>query len=77
MIYVRIELWPGGDKDKRETIGEALIANDGLGTEQVGNYNFQLFGKRQRPLQKGKVKNFSRKTKHVWDLVKLVLEESR
>lgn len=39
MLYVRVEIWPGGDRSKAVVKGEATIANDGTGTETVGNYN--------------------------------------
>lgn len=39
MIYVRIELWPFGDRDRRAVLGEMVIANDGTGTKNIGNYN--------------------------------------
>jgi hypothetical protein len=37
MIYVRVELWPCGQKDKARLIGEMEIGNVG-GNTQWGNY---------------------------------------
>ncbi|VVB50640.1 Uncharacterised protein [uncultured archaeon] len=39
MLYVRIELWPGGDRDRRKVLGEMAIANDCSGSMATGNYN--------------------------------------
>lgn len=38
VIYVKIELWPFGDRDQRRTLGEMVIANDGSGSQTKGNY---------------------------------------
>lgn len=41
MVYVRIELWPGGDPSQRQLLQELVIANSG-GTERVGQYRAAL-----------------------------------
>lgn len=38
MVYVRIELWPSGDRERAQLLQELVIANDGTGTERVGTY---------------------------------------
>ena len=38
MVYVRIELWPGGDRTQARLLQEATIINDGTGTADEGNY---------------------------------------
>ncbi len=38
MVYVRIELWPKGDKREARLLQELTIANDGTGTVMSGNY---------------------------------------
>jgi|GEM_PF-1437618 hypothetical protein len=38
MIYVKIELWPFGDRNQRKTLGEMVIANDSSGSATKGNY---------------------------------------
>lgn len=43
MLYVRIELWPKGLKEKARLLGEAFIANDGKALDHgVGHYNAKL-----------------------------------
>lgn len=46
MIYVRVELWPGGRKESREILGEAFIVNDGTTSGksggQLGRYHAML-----------------------------------
>lgn len=37
MIYIRLEMWPRGDRKQSRLMGEATIANVG-GTETRGNY---------------------------------------
>lgn len=38
MIVVRIELWPGGDKTRKQDLATVVISNDGSGTDRVANY---------------------------------------
>jgi hypothetical protein len=42
MIVVKIELWPHGIRDKAREIGRIVIANDGSGTKEEGNYEVAL-----------------------------------
>jgi hypothetical protein len=42
MIVCKIELWPRGDKTKARTLGTVVIANDGTGTPEHGNYDVAL-----------------------------------
>ena len=41
MIYVRVELWPRGNRSGARVLGEATIANAG-GTRSRGNYQVRL-----------------------------------
>ena len=80
MIYVRVELWPGGSRDGAQCLGEGLIANDGTGTATRGNY-LGMFSKRggfsgdlatgdvSRVLRRVKFEGFSRKWEHAWKLL--------
>lgn len=38
MIYIRIELWPGGNRHRAKTLSEVVIANVG-GDQEEGIYN--------------------------------------
>lgn len=42
MIVVKIELWPHGNPETVREIGRIVIANDGTGTRELGNYNVAL-----------------------------------
>lgn len=75
MIKITAELWPGGDPKQRKTLGLCIIANDGTGDTNKGNYVFSLTGKRGRELSNGKVQTFPRRRKDVWALLALVLKE--
>jgi hypothetical protein len=84
MIYIRIELWPMGNRSIAKCLAEGVIANDGTGTPTRGNYR-ALFSKRggfKGDLASGRVKNtlrvselvgFNRKREGVWDLLRYCL----
>jgi hypothetical protein len=38
MLYIRVELWPWGERERRKTLAEMVIANDGTGSNEEGNY---------------------------------------
>lgn len=38
MIKVTVELWPQGRSDDAQTLGVALIVNEGTGDDALGNY---------------------------------------
>lgn len=75
MLYVRVELWPHGNRDAAKVIGESYIANDGTGTSERGNYNFRILGKGGRTLKTkvDRVIDFPRQSYHVWHLLKRIL----
>lgn len=71
MIVVRVELWPFGDKTRARHLGTAVIANDGTGDPQTGNYWVKLYGKgeKRRLWRETVVADFPRKRLLVWDLL--------
>lgn len=77
MIVVTIELWPGGDRSRKELLGAATIANDGSGTPTVGNYRYAL-GKRKGvgTWKEGEIKGFPRKRLGGYDLLLRVLRDA-
>lgn len=78
MIVIRVELWPYGFEEQKETLGTAVIFNNGTGTKSSGNYR-AIFGKRgqdllktirgRRPWREVEVKDFPRERLLGWDLV--------
>ena len=66
MIQVEIKLRSARGRKYDRILGVVVIANDGTGTAEEGNYEFALshagvyFGKRKEPYKKGKVKGFKR-----------------
>lgn len=85
MIKVTVELVPFGQEDHpgRQVLGEAIIYNDGTGTDKIGNYR-AMFGKRDGHLSRpprdygrtwlgtwreSRVEGFPRKRLLVWDLL--------
>lgn len=85
MIKVTVELVPFGDESHpgRQVLGEAIIYNDGSGSDKIGNYR-AIFGKRdghlaRPPKDYGRtwlgtwrettISGFPRKRLLVWDLL--------
>jgi hypothetical protein len=70
MVRVTVELIPHGDESRPRTLGVMEIANDGTGTDHVGNYGGTLHaeytGAEGRP---GRVEKFFRRKQSVWSLV--------
>ena len=87
MIYIRMELWPRGNRDAAEVLGEGLIVNDGTGTRTRGNYNVVLskrggFGRASNlrradvanVFRRVRVEGFARTQLVAWRLLHLALE---
>lgn len=83
MIYIRIELWPGGDRKRAKLLHEGVVWNRG-GTAARGEYGYKLsvtggfeasedvmrtctMGR--RVLRAGDVRDFPRKRLSAWDLL--------
>jgi hypothetical protein len=77
MIYVRVELWPLGFREKAKVLGEAFITNTGRGNKNVGHYTYRINGKLGRHMSSGEVTGFPRQRLHMWDLLKRVLVAAR
>jgi len=85
MIVVKIELWPKGVPGSAIEIGRMYIANDGTGSENVGNYDGVLcrrgtidipeplspFG--PQGTRQGRVENHKRRSLVVWKLIQKML----
>jgi hypothetical protein len=76
MIYVRIEMWPHGDKSRARLLGEGKISNEG-GTAEIGDYSAVLLkspeyakeGNVGKAWRSGEVKGFPRLKLGPWDLL--------
>ena len=74
MLYVKIELYPGGNAKKRILKSQLAIVNDGTGNYQVGNYDVTLLrNKGDAGCVLGRVTNFPRQTGSPEALVILAL----
>lgn len=74
MIVIKVEMWPLGDESKAYEIGRGVIANDGTGTDERGNYDVRLlksdvYAKRPGVWKKGRVEGFPRRVLGPWDLL--------
>ena len=90
MIYIRIELWPRGDRSRKRLLHEAVIANDGTGDMSTADYHASL-SKRggfkcdddrlarfdlKNVLRTAEVTGFKRKQESAWLLIKRVLGDA-
>lgn len=84
MIVVRIELWPGGLKKFSRHLGTAVIANDGSGDRDEGNYDvilgkfgeedpFRILKVQSAVWKSGRVEGFRRRQRGPWDLLAMSL----
>lgn len=83
MIYIRVELWPKGDRSRPRSLGEAVIENVG-GDEKVGAYRMSIskpagFADPTHPRagecwKQDGLEGFARQSKlGAWDLLLLML----
>lgn len=78
MIRVTVELVLAISPDRSRLLGIAEIANDGTGTEEIGNYTASLSKwapKERETWKSGEVKGFDRKARGTWDLLYLALKK--
>ena len=76
MLLITVTLVPGGFGPPEE-LGRMIIANDGTGDHEVGNYTVRLGRKGQvenrkiyeKPQRQGEVKGHRRLALSVWNLV--------
>lgn len=77
MIVVTVELVSALD-GHRETLGTALIGNDGGSKNaRVGSYNAYFWAKRltKEPWRQGRVEGFPRKRLNAWHLIYRALDD--
>lgn len=77
MIRITIQLIPKGDESRARTLGTMEIANDGTGTQDIGNYDATLHAEYTPSTgRKARVEGFRRKKQSVWTLVGAVLKRT-
>jgi hypothetical protein len=74
MLRVTVELIPHGNLDKVETLGVAVITNDGSGDLAVGNYKYIVTDNFLLDKAIGSIVGHNRQ-EGFWKLVYLVLKE--
>lgn len=78
MIFIRVEIWPYGEKELAETLGEARIWNiGGWASDSLGDYGYEIRGKKGHLIKTGSVSDFPRKRLLAWDLLYRVLLHAR
>lgn len=77
MIVVRIEMWPLGAKSRSRTLATAKITNTlTSSSNKLGDYKFEITLTNENKIwREGTIQGFHRKSKNVWYLLKLILEE--
>lgn len=73
MVYVRVELWPKGNKEHAQLLGEGYITNI-AGTNECANYDVTLmkspkYAKHPGVWKNGVVTRFPRLRLGPWDLL--------
>ena len=77
MLVIKIELHSAITKEVTE-IGRAVIANDGSGTKESGNYWMKLYGENGELLEGASVgfrRNWPRLQKNCWELLSALLKD--
>ena len=73
MLRVTIELVPRGKENAARPIATLLLANDGEGTYESGNYAYVYgYTDRDAPMSRGTIKKFPR-SQGAWALIKKIL----
>jgi hypothetical protein len=81
MIRITVEMVPKGDESKAFTLAQGIIANDGTGTWDTGNYvyGFSAQASKKNPEPEirtsGRLTGFKRLTDDVWTLMRKCLEQ--
>jgi hypothetical protein len=78
MIVVRVEVWPGGSKERARSLGHMVIANDTTGTKTAGNYlcRIMTWHKKPRIWKEASVSDFPRRRLGPWDLLYRALRDA-
>ncbi len=74
MLRITIELVPFGYEDMKRTIAGITIINNGTGTNEYGNYEYELVDDRGDSI-KGKLKDHER-DQSVFKIVQAVLNKA-
>ena len=67
MLRITVDLVPHGDEVRAHPIGEMIIANDGQGNNEFGDYVFVTYDEK-RGTDFGTLKNFYRDN-GIWELI--------
>lgn len=77
MLVIKIELWPYGQEDKKQLLGQMIIANDGMSdSPKRGNYYNKIVEDNHivgLPLKEVEVKGFERLNNSSWQLLQQFL----
>lgn len=74
MLVIRMEIWPQGNEQKKETVATATIINDGSGDDRTGNYDVTLYNGKRR-WKTSRVESFPRKKLIGWDILARALHD--
>lgn len=75
MIVVKVEMWPGGDKSRKRSLGSMSIANVS-GNDKLANYIYELYGAKGITMNSGNIMHYPRKRLHVFNLLYRILVDA-
>ncbi len=73
MLVISIDLWKYGCEDLKKNLGTLRIINEGTGTHTRGDYRAEFIDKNGRKFKTTTLKDWPRKARSVWQLLKAVL----
>lgn len=80
-LRITIEMIPKGNEAKAYTLAQGMIANDGSGDVNVGNYIYGFSGQVTRHVREpeiqisGRLEGFSRRRLNAWELLRRCLNQ--
>jgi hypothetical protein len=76
VIDVRMNLDSYGLGVRVKQLVRIVISNDGTGTQERGNYKYQIYGRDGRFLKEGTIRNWPRKAKVPIRLLQAVINDA-
>lgn len=76
MLEIKIDLVPMGYRSLTRQIGYVKIWNDASGTDDIGNYKYEVKDERDEIVATGEYKGFKRLEKNVFHLMRDILNKT-
>lgn len=76
MLEVKIDLVPMGYRSLTRQLGYVKIWNDASGTDEIGNYKYEVKDEHNEIVAIGEYKGFKRLEKNVFQLMQEILNDA-